>query len=71
MYKNEHIDKQYGVIREAQKELAKKDARCTIVSSFEPYIRDMRDNYHYYQTAYNKVGTEAGKNTAKYYDDLK
>ncbi len=26
----------------------------------------MKDNFHYYQQAYNEVGTEAGINTALY-----
>lgn len=69
VYGNEHIDKQYEVIRNAQKELADTDNRYTVVSSFLPYIDNMRDNFHYYQIAYNKVGTEAGENTARYYEN--
>ena len=40
----------------------------TLVGSFEPYITDMKDRYHYNQATYNTVGKTVGENIAKYYN---
>ncbi len=59
-------DPRYKAINLAQKELADEEENITAVASFytDEYAALMRDQYHYHQEAYNKVGTIAGNNTA-------
>lgn len=50
-----------------QEEIAQSNDRVTMVSRLFSTMRErglMKDAFHYYQAAYNEVGTEAGKNTA-------
>lgn len=61
-------DEKYGIIRMAQAELCESDNDFTLVGSFEPYITDMKDRYHYNQATYNAVGKTVGENIAKYYN---
>lgn len=61
-------DEKYGIIRTAQEELCESDNDFTLVGSFEPYITDMKDRYHYNQATYNTVGKTVGENIAKYYN---
>lgn len=59
----------YTPIREAQKHLA---SSCTFVTNVSDKFAEMlprglmQDTYHYFQQAYNEVGTEAGSNAARY-----
>lgn len=59
-------DPRYKAINLAQKELADAEENITAVASLytDEYSALMRDQYHYHQKAYNKVGTIAGNNTA-------
>lgn len=64
----------YDEIIACQKELAETEDSVIMVSTlFETMLERglMRDNYHYYQQAYNEVGTDAGKNAAAYVNSLK
>ena len=61
-------DEKYGIIRTAQEELCESDNDFTLVGSFESYIADMKDRYHYNQATYNTVGKTVGENIAKYYN---
>ncbi|MBQ2664893.1 MAG: hypothetical protein IJG16_12220, partial [Clostridia bacterium] len=56
----------YKRLNLAQKAFADETANVTAVASLytDEYLALMRDNYHYYQPAYNSVGTVAGNNTA-------
>lgn len=59
-------DRHYDVIRSAQAALCETDEDFILAGSFEPCLHDMKDNYHYYQNAYNKVGNEVGIALADY-----
>lgn len=56
----EEWDKRYKIIRDAQKALCEADGDFVFAASFEPYINDMKDRFHYNQSAYNAVGKTAG-----------
>ncbi|MCC8160674.1 MAG: sialate O-acetylesterase [Oscillospiraceae bacterium] len=64
-------DEYYGIIRGAQAELCESDDDFILAGSFEPYIGDMKDQYHYNQKAYNEVGKTVGENIGKYYKNTK
>ena len=61
------LDKKYEVIREAQKTICTTDKDFIMVASFEPYISQMKDQFHYNQSAYNAVGETAGKAIADFF----
>ncbi|MDO5398101.1 MAG: sialate O-acetylesterase [bacterium] len=60
-------DTRYKVIRDAQAALCENDSDFILAGSFEPYQSDMKDKYHYNQTAYNAVGKTVGKNISEFY----
>lgn len=57
---------QYKVIRDAQAALCLADEYFIQAGSFEPHIGDMKDAYHYHQTAYDTVGRAVGAAMAEY-----
>lgn len=59
-------DARYKEINLAQKALADETEGITAVASFytDEYAAQMRDQYHYHQSAYNSIGAVAGNNTA-------
>lgn len=59
-------DKKYEVIREAQRTICTNDKDFVMIASFEPYISQMKDQFHYNQNAYNAVGKTAGKAMANF-----
>lgn len=59
-------DRKYDTIRKAQADLCSLEEDFIFAGSFEPYIGEMKDQYHYYQTAYNAVGKKAGERMAKF-----
>ena len=61
-------DKKYEVIREAQNTICINDKDFVMVASFEPYLSQMKDQFHYNQNVYNAVGKTAGKSIAEYYE---
>lgn len=61
------IDAHYKIIRDAQAELCAENDNCILAGSFEGYITDMSDVFHYNQTAYNSVGKTVGNSIAHYY----
>lgn len=65
----EEWDECYGVIRGAQTAMCCADEDFVLAGSFEPYIEDMKDRYHYYQSAYNAVGQTVGQNIADFYEN--
>lgn len=65
----EEWDECYGVIRGAQTAMCCADEDFVLAGSFEPYIKDMKDRYHYYQSAYNAVGQTVGQNIADFYEN--
>lgn len=65
----EEWDEFYGVIRGAQTAMCCADEDFVLAGSFEPYIEDMKDRYHYYQSAYNAVGQTVGQNIADFYEN--
>lgn len=54
------LDARYGVIRDAQAHLKETFPDVTMIGSFEPCLSQMKDQYHYHQTAYEEVGRQAG-----------
>ena len=57
----------YVPMMEWQEEIAQSNDRVTMVSRLFSTMRDrglMKDAFHYYQAAYNEVGTEAGESAA-------
>lgn len=64
---NEPLD--YSQIQSAQEEICQSDTFVTLVSEKFSQMKArglMRDEYHYYQQAYNEVGEEAGCHAADY-----
>ncbi len=53
-------DEAYVSVHDAQAELAADNDNIYVVGSFLEYQEYMKDSYHFYQTAYNAVGTAAG-----------
>lgn len=58
-------DRRYEVIRNAQTALCREEDFLP-AGSFEPYLQDMKDDYHYNQNAYNMVGKAVGNAMADY-----
>ena len=59
----------YEDIRQAQEALAQKVPEVVMVSRKFAEMKArglMKDEFHYYQQAYNEVGIQAGENTAEY-----
>lgn len=62
-------EQDYHEIRTVQSEIAKTNKDVVMVSTAFAGMKErglMKDSFHYYQAAYNEVGTEAGRNTALY-----
>lgn len=62
-------DQQYLGIMKAQSDYCKSSKKVILVSTlFDQMAKKgfMKDPYHYTQTAYNLIGTQAGENTAYY-----
>lgn len=59
----------YSEIRSTQDTIAQTNKNVIMVSTAFSKMKErglMKDDFHYYQEAYNEVGTEAGINTALY-----
>lgn len=56
----------YEVVRNAQAALCETDEDFIFAGSFEDCLHDMKDDYHYHQNAYNKVGNQVGGALADY-----
>lgn len=59
----------YAEIRKAQDKIAQVNEDVIMVSTAFSKMKErglMKDEFHYYQQAYNEVGKEAGENTALY-----
>lgn len=61
-----HYD-DYDEIRSVQKEMGREWADTFVVASFEDMLSRnlMKDEFHYYQSAYNEVGQQAGFGAAE------
>lgn len=63
----------YSIINQAQHQIAAEHPEVVLVSDDFGRMKErglMKDAYHYYQAAYNEVGTISGKNTAKYVNTI-
>ncbi|MCM1045830.1 MAG: sialate O-acetylesterase [Candidatus Gastranaerophilales bacterium] len=59
----------YGTIIAAQENIAQTNPNVILVSTAFAAMKNrglMKDDFHYFQEAYNEVGQEAGINTARY-----
>ncbi len=54
------LDDRYGVIRDAQEHLKETFPDVTMIGSFVSCLSQMKDQYHYHQSAYEEVGRQAG-----------
>lgn len=64
----------YETIGEAQEAIAASDGRVQMVSRLFPRMKErglMKDAFHYYQQAYNEVGTDAGLHAAEWVNGLR
>lgn len=61
-------DKRYGIIRDAQTAMCEQSGgTVTMAASFESYIDNMTDRYHYNQAAYDEIGAAAARSAAEYF----
>ena len=61
----EEKDQYYRVIRDAQLRLCLDRKEVVLAASFEPYLHEMKDRFHYRQKAYNEVGLHVGRKLAR------
>ena len=61
----EETDQYYRVIRDAQLRLCLDRKEVVLAASFEPYLHEMKDRFHYRQEAYNEVGLHVGRKLAR------
>lgn len=62
----EQLDDRYSVIRSAQYELCRAREDVSLAADFEPCLPLMKDEFHYYQAAYNAAGAKAAVSMADY-----
>jgi len=62
----EERDRRYSEIRNAQAELCGNNEDFILAGSFEGHLKNMADEYHYNQAAYNEVGRAVGRVMADY-----
>lgn len=60
------LDSRYGVIRNAQAEILRKNQNVISAGSFENCISFMKDAFHYHQPAYDEVGKQAAERVANW-----
>ena len=66
-YNGQKADIDYSEIIRAQQEICRTNSDVTMVSTRFEIMQErglMKDDFHYFQQAYNEVGKEAGLNTA-------
>lgn len=63
----QELDARYGQIRTVQRELCRSLPEVHLAASFEPHLPEMRDEFHYYQSAYNTVGRQAARAAAQFF----
>jgi hypothetical protein len=67
-------EQDFSAIVQAQTNLCKTEKDVVLVSADFASMKDrglMKDNYHYYQQAYNEVGQDAGINSASFVNSLR
>ena len=57
----EQLDAQYAVIRAAQRQIVREVDGVFLAGSFEGHEAEMKDEFHYRQSAYNAVGAAAAR----------
>lgn len=60
-------DAAYVTVHDAQAALAEENENVYVVGDLLPHQAEMKDNYHYHQSAYNSVGIDAGTAIAEIY----
>lgn len=58
-------DRRFGIIRNAQFQVCLDKGDVVLAASFEPYLYEMKDSFHYRQSAYNEVGLHVGRKMAR------
>lgn len=64
------LDSRYQVIRDAQLQICADREDVDLAASFEGYLEQMRDEFHYQQCAYDEVGAQAAEVCAVWMDNL-
>lgn len=64
-------DSRYAGIRSAQEQVCEQDEGVFLAESFEPYLEQMKDHYHYHQEAYEQVGRDAAQKIAEILQTMK
>lgn len=64
---SQELEKRYKRIRKAQEKLCRENPEIEMVASFEGCLDEMKDNYHYYQSAYNRIGTDTARYISESY----
>ena len=60
----QELERRYERIRKAQEKLCRDNPELELAASFAGCLGEMKDDYHYYQSAYNRIGTDAARYTA-------
>lgn len=60
------LERRYEVIRRAQEEICLQTPGVFLAASFAGFGDQMKDSYHYFQSAYDQVGREAAGRFAAY-----
>ena len=61
----QELERRYERIRKAQETLCRENPEIEMAAGFEGCLGEMKDDYHYHQSAYNRIGTDAARYIAK------
>lgn len=64
----QELDDRYQTIRATQKELCDTMPQLHLTASFAEHLPEMKDEFHYHQSAYNTVGKQAAAFIADFFD---
>ena len=64
----QELDERYQTIRTTQKELCDAMPQLHLTASFAGHLPEMKDEFHYHQSAYNTVGKQAAAYIADFFD---
>lgn len=62
---SQELERRYERIRKAQEKLCRENPEIEMAAGFEGCLGEMKDDYHYHQSAYNRIGTDAAGYIAK------
>ena len=65
----QQLDERYQIIRTTQQELCQTEPRLHLAASFSEHMLEMKDEFHYHQSAYNTVGKQAASFIADFFEN--